>query len=75
MPDEVEYKGWLIEPQSYKSERDRWRPRALVSIHKGGRVRILPLTWFNAMYDTEEQGTLTPSRWQRSGSMTEADVR
>jgi len=44
MPDEVEYKGWLIEPQSYKSERDRWRPRALVSIHKGGRVRILPLT-------------------------------
>src|SRR5437879_10938173 len=29
MPDEVEYKGWLIEPQSHKSERDRWRPRAL----------------------------------------------
>jgi len=47
------YKGWLIEPQSYKAERDRWRPKAVVSIHEGGNVRIRPLTSFKEMRDTE----------------------
>jgi len=37
MPD-LEYKGWLIETQSYESEGGRWRPKALVSIHEGGSV-------------------------------------
>ncbi len=50
---EVEYKGWLIEAQSYKSEGDRWRPKALLSIHEGGSVRIRPLTSFKEMRDTE----------------------
>ena len=71
MPDDVEYKGWLIEPQSYKSERDRWRPRELVSIHEGGRVRIRPLTWFNAMYDTEEEANAYAARMAKKWIDTE----
>lgn len=31
MPD-GQYKGWLIEPQSYQSDDDRWHPKAMVSI-------------------------------------------
>ena len=52
MPD-LEYKGWLIETQSYESEGGRWRPKALVSIHEGGSVRIRPLTSFKEMRETE----------------------
>jgi len=26
MPDDVRYKGWAIEPQSYESDGRRWRP-------------------------------------------------
>jgi hypothetical protein len=40
MPDDVDYKGWLIEPQSYKSDGNQWRPKALVSVYKGGSVRV-----------------------------------
>jgi hypothetical protein len=50
---DLEYKGWLIEAQSYESEGGRWRPKALVSIHEGGSVRIRPLTSFKEMRDTE----------------------
>src|SRR5229473_849016 len=53
MPD-VQYKSWVIEPQSYKSDGERWRPKALVSIHEGGSVRVhhvaAPL---DVMRDTE----------------------
>jgi hypothetical protein len=52
MPD-LEYKGWLIETQSYESEGGRWRPKALVSIHEVGSVRIRPLTSFKEMRETE----------------------
>jgi hypothetical protein len=38
MPD-VQYKGWVIEAQSYKSDSGRWRPKALVSIHEAGNLR------------------------------------
>jgi hypothetical protein len=38
MAADVEYKGWTIEQQSYKSERALWRPKALVSIGDGGNV-------------------------------------
>jgi hypothetical protein len=34
MADEVDYKDCKIEPQSYKSDGARWRPKALVSIHE-----------------------------------------
>ena len=39
MPD-VQYKGWRIEAQSFKSDGGRWRPKALVSIDEGGRLRL-----------------------------------
>ncbi len=54
MSEDVEYKGWVIEAQSYKSDGGRWRPRALVSIHDGGSLRThhvpAPL---DVMRDTE----------------------
>jgi hypothetical protein len=40
MPDDFRYKGWVIEAQSYKSDGDRWRPKALVSVYQGGSVRV-----------------------------------
>jgi hypothetical protein len=56
MPDDVHYKGWVIEAHSYKSDGDRWRPHALVIAHEGRstlehHVPALP----SEMYDTEEQ--------------------
>ncbi len=53
---DVEYKGWLIEAQSYKSDGGRWRPKALVSIHEGGSLRthLVPAP-LDKMFDTEEQ--------------------
>jgi len=55
MPDDFNYKGWVIEAQSYKSDGDRWRPKALVSVFQGGSVRVhqvpAPL---DATHDTEE---------------------
>ena len=55
MPDDVEYKGWVIEGQSYRSDGDRWRPHALAIIHVGRSTRehhvsALP----DVMYDTEQ---------------------
>ena len=39
MPDDVVYKGWVIEVQSYESDGERWRPKALVvSTHEGGSL-------------------------------------
>ena len=37
---DIQYKGWVIEAQSYKSDGERWRPKALVSSHEGGSVRV-----------------------------------
>jgi hypothetical protein len=31
MAEDVQYRGWKIERQSYKSERALWHPKALVS--------------------------------------------
>jgi hypothetical protein len=54
MPD-VQYKGWVIEAQSCKSDGDRWRPKALVSIHEGGSVRTRPVPApLNVLFDTEQ---------------------
>jgi hypothetical protein len=38
MPDHVEYKGWVIEAQSYKSDDGRWRPKALLIAGEGGHL-------------------------------------
>ena len=38
MAEDVQYRGWKIERQSYKSERALWHPKALVSIRDGGNV-------------------------------------
>jgi hypothetical protein len=40
LPDDVHYKGWVIKAQSYKSDGNRWRPKALVSVYQGGSVRV-----------------------------------
>ena len=39
MAEDVEYRGWKIKQQSYKSERALWHPKALLSIGDGGNVR------------------------------------
>jgi hypothetical protein len=55
MPGDFHYKGWVIESQSYKSDGDRWRPKAPVSVFQGGSVRVhqvpAPL---DATHDTAE---------------------
>jgi len=76
MPDASNYKGWVIEAQSYKSDGDRWRPKALVSVFQGGSVRVHQVPAPPARHTTPRKTpTPTPSRWRRSGSMTEAEVR
>jgi hypothetical protein len=53
--DELQYKGWVIEAQSYKSDGGRWRPKALVSIHEGGSVTTRPVPApLSVMFDTEQ---------------------
>ena len=37
MPDDFEYKGWVIAAYSYPSDFGRWRPRAVVRIVAEGR--------------------------------------
>jgi hypothetical protein len=50
----VQYNGWLIEAQSYKSDAGRWRPKAIVSISEGGTVRTYQVTAPpNVTFDTE----------------------
>ena len=55
MTDDIHYKGWVIEAQSYKSDGNRWRPKALVSVFQDGSVRVhqvpAPL---DATHDTEK---------------------
>ena len=36
-PD-IEYRGHFIEVQAYRSDDQRWRPKALVSVYQGGTV-------------------------------------
>jgi hypothetical protein len=55
MSDDVHYKGWMIKAQSYRSDGNRWRPKALVSVYQGGSVRVHQVpTPLNATHDTEE---------------------
>jgi hypothetical protein len=35
---DVQYKGRVIEAQSYESDGGRWRPKAVVSTEEGGRL-------------------------------------
>jgi hypothetical protein len=44
MAEDVQYRGWKIEQQSYRSERALWHPKALVSILDGGNVHAHSLT-------------------------------
>ena len=46
--------GRVIETQSYKSDGDRWRPKALVSVFQGGSVRVHQVPALDATHDTEE---------------------
>jgi len=56
MPNEVHYKGWEIEAQSYESDGRRWRPKALVSAVEGGTLRMHPVSApLATMFDTERE--------------------
>jgi hypothetical protein len=52
--DEVECR--IIEPQSYRSDGERWRPKALVITHQGGSVGTEPVsTSLDQTFATEEE--------------------
>jgi hypothetical protein len=56
MPDDDQYKGWAIEPQSYESDGRRWRRKALVSAVEGGTLRMYPVSApLATMFDTERE--------------------
>src|SRR5438093_13050317 len=75
MAEDVQYRGWKIERQSYKSERALWHPNALVSIRDGGNVHEHHVAAPPGC--TPPNGTLTPtpSRWRRNGSTSDASRR
>jgi hypothetical protein len=51
----VQHKGREIKPQSYKSDGDRWRPKALLSIFEGGNLHMHPvMAPLTVMFDTEQ---------------------
>ncbi len=51
---DLQYKGWVIEAQSYKSDGDRWRPKAVVSTREGGSHHTYPVAApLDVMHDTE----------------------
>ena len=35
---DIEYRGHFIDVQSYESDGKRWRPKAVVSIYRGGAL-------------------------------------
>ena len=39
-PPDAEYRGYNIEIQSYGSDGDRWRPKAVVAVLEGGVVQL-----------------------------------
>jgi hypothetical protein len=43
MAEAAEHRGRTIEPQSYQSDGEQWRSRAIVVTHEGGSVRTLPI--------------------------------
>jgi hypothetical protein len=56
--EETQYKGWMIEPQSYLSDGSgRWRPKAVVSSAVGGgTVRTHSISAPSAvMFHTERE--------------------
>ena len=57
MGEVVAYNDWEIRAQSFKSNGDRWRPKATVSSWKGGRYRIAPpvLPPLDAKFDTRQE--------------------
>ena len=62
MPGDVEYKGWVIEAQSYESDGRRWRPKALVSAVEGGTLRMYPVSApLATMFDTERESSVASS--------------
>lgn len=41
--DEIEHRCRIIEPQSYRTAGERWRPKALIIPNQGGSVRTSPV--------------------------------
>jgi hypothetical protein len=57
--EDVDYKGWIIEAQSYESDGGRWRPKALVSFSEGGTIhqRLVPAP-LDITFDTEKDAEI-----------------
>ena len=56
-PDEITYRGYRIEPESYSINRTAWSPRVIVSTRiDGGWGRAMPLYSSRAVrYPTREE--------------------
>jgi hypothetical protein len=54
MPDDFHYKGWVIEAQSYKSDGDRWRPKASSASSRAVVSECIRYLRLDATHDTEE---------------------
>jgi hypothetical protein len=68
MVSATEHQGWLIEPQSYESNGNRWCPRALVSVFDGGRfythnvLALLSVT-FDTPQDADDYAVKMAKTW------------
>ena len=64
----TEHKGWRIESRSYKSDGNRWWPRAWVSVCEGGRfythdMRALLSVTFGAARDADDYAVRMAKAW------------
>lgn len=52
----LDHRGRIIEPQSYLSDGDRWRPKAVLGTHEDRSVRPLPIVaHVNITFATERE--------------------
>jgi hypothetical protein len=68
MPDEVQYRGYVIEAQSYESDGARWRPHAVVIIHvdrstREHHVSALPDVMCDTAQDANAYAVAMAKKW------------
>lgn len=55
LPD-ADYRGRSIEVQSYRSDGNQWRPKAVVGISEGGTLRLKTVNApVDRLFDTEAE--------------------
>jgi hypothetical protein len=55
-PPDAEHRGYTIEVQSYRSDGDQWRPKAVVSVFEGGAVQLKTVNApLDVVFDTEAE--------------------